>query len=73
MPIMLTANKLRAIRAIKGITQADLAHLAGVSQTSIAEFESGKREIRSNTIIKLCKALGVTITYKVDDTEISGP
>lgn len=70
---MITGQKLRTIRALKHITQAELAALAGVSPTAIAEFETGKRELRSGTIAKLCDALGVTVTYMVDGTTISGP
>lgn len=70
---MLTGSKLRAIRALRGITQAELAAKAGISQTAIAEYERDKRDLRSNTIRKLCEALGVKVTYTVDGTEISGP
>jgi transcriptional regulator with XRE-family HTH domain len=70
---MLTGSKLRAIRALRGITQADLAAKAGISATAIAEFERDKRDLRTNTVIKLCEALGVTVTYTVDGTEITGP
>jgi transcriptional regulator with XRE-family HTH domain len=73
MSDMITGQKLRAIRALKGITQAELAASAGVSPTAIAEFETGKRDIRASTVAKLCEALGVSVTYKVDGTEISGP
>lgn len=70
---MLTGSKLRAIRALRGITQADLAAKAGISATAIAEFERDKRDLRTTTVIKLCEALGVTVTYTIDGTEITGP
>lgn len=70
---MITGSKLRAIRALRGITQADLAAKAGISATAIAEFERDKRDLRTNTVIKLCEALGVTVTYTIDGTEITGP
>ena len=70
---MITGKTLRAIRSLRGVTQADLAAQAGVSPTAIAEFETGKRDIRASTIAKLCEALGVEVTYKVDGTTISGP
>jgi len=70
---MLTGPKLRAIRSLRGMTQMQLAEAAGVSPTAIAEYELSKRDLRADTIRKLCEALGVTITYKVDGTEISGP
>ncbi len=73
MTSMLTGPKLRAIRAMRGITQSDLAHQAGISPVSVATFESGKSDMRAATIIKLCEALGVQIIYKVDGTEITGP
>lgn len=73
MASMLTGSKLRAIRALKGVTQAQLAAAAGVSPSAIAEYEKDKRDLRSDTIRKLCDALGVTVVYKVDGTEISGP
>lgn len=73
MSSMLTGSKLRAIRALKNITQAQLASAAGVSPSAIAEYESGKRDLRADTIRKLCDALGVTVVYKVDGTEITGP
>ncbi len=70
---MLTGPKLKAIRALKGMTQADLAHAAGVSPVTVATFESGKSDLRTSTVLKLCDALGVTVVYRVDGTEISGP
>jgi transcriptional regulator with XRE-family HTH domain len=70
---MLTGTKLRAIRALRGITQADLAKKAGISPTAIAEYEGGKRDLRADTIRKLCVALDVKVSYHVDGTEITGP
>jgi transcriptional regulator with XRE-family HTH domain len=59
------------MRAIKGMTQAELAEASGVSPTAITEYESGKRDLRADTIRKLCEALGVTATYRVNGTEIT--
>lgn len=73
MSNMLTGQKLRAIRSLRGMTQADLASKSGVSPTAITEYERGQRDLRADTIRKLFVALDVTVTYKVDGTEISGP
>lgn len=73
MATMLTGSKLRAIRALRGMTQAELAKRSGVSPTAIAEYEKDKRDLRTGTIRKLCEALDVKVTYQVDGTEISGP
>ena len=70
---MLTGSKLRAIRALRCITQAELASKAGISQTAVAEFEKDKRDLRTSTVVKLCEALGVQVVYRIDGTEISGP
>ena len=70
---VLTGKTLKAIRALRGMTQAELAHKAGVSPVTVATFESGRSDLRASTVIKLIDALGVTITYRVDGTEISGP
>lgn len=61
----LTGEQLRAFRALRGMSQAALAHAAGVSPVTIATFESGKSDLRSGTIAKICDALGVSVTYCV--------
>lgn len=73
MPPMLTGPKLKAIRAMRGVSQDALAKMAGVSVMSIAKFEQGKTDMRSSTIIKLCEALDVTVTYHIGDTDMTGP
>lgn len=73
MERMLTGKKLRAIRTLKGMSRADLAERAGVSPVSIATYETGKSDPKASTLVKLCEALGVTVTYMVDGTTLSGP
>ncbi|MGY0504285.1 helix-turn-helix domain-containing protein [Luteimonas sp. e5] len=70
---MLTGKTLKAIRAIRGMSQAQLAAAAGVSQNAISEYETGNRELRTTTIRKLCGALDVRVAYTVGGTTISGP
>lgn len=68
---ILTGSKLKAIRAIRGVTQAKLAEDSGISPTAIAEFERGKREMRTGTVAKIFDTLGVTVTLTVDGMTIS--
>lgn len=68
---MLTGETLKAIRAIAGVSQAKLALDAGVSATGIAEFETGKRDLRASTIVRMCEAMGVKVTYSVRGMEIA--
>lgn len=44
-------------------TQEDLAREVGVSTTLISDYESGKKQPRINTAVKLANALGVNIDW----------
>lgn len=71
MASILTGDTLRALRALRDMTQLELAEAAGVSPTAIAEYERGKRDLRMQTMRKLCEALGVQVAYKIDGAEIT--
>lgn len=73
MPNMLTGPTLRALRNLRGLSQADLAKKSGIAANAIANFETGKRDIRIATATKLLRALGVSVTYAIDGMTLSGP
>jgi transcriptional regulator with XRE-family HTH domain len=52
---------LRRLRKRKGLTQQELAKHAGVSQYTITEIETGRRDPRPSTLRKLADALGVEV------------
>lgn len=52
-----TLVNLREARKKRGLVQEDLAAITGISRSTIAELESGKRKARPHTIEKLAKAL----------------
>lgn len=52
---------VRARRKSLGITQEDLASLAGVSARFLGELERGKPTIRLDSLLSVCAALGLTI------------
>ncbi|MBV6372459.1 helix-turn-helix domain-containing protein [Enterococcus casseliflavus] len=59
---MSVAYKIREFRKKAGLTQAELAIIAGVSRTIISGLESGTTTVTSTaTLLKLAKALNVTI------------
>lgn len=54
----LTASSCRAIRTALGLTQIELAALAGVAETTICHYECGYTTPRRHTIQCIKKALG---------------
>ena len=51
---------LKLFRTMQEMTQTELAIKIGITQASVAQFESGIRKPNSKTIAKLAKALRVT-------------
>ena len=54
-------NNLRVQRAIKNITQAELADLIQVSRQTINTIESGKYVPSTVLALKMAKVFGVTV------------
>lgn len=52
---------IRESRKSQGLTQKDLALVAGVSVRLIVELENGKRGVNIEVVIKLCSLLGLKI------------
>jgi transcriptional regulator with XRE-family HTH domain len=54
-------ESVRRMRREKGLSQQELADLAGVGQDSISAIETGKHEPHPRTLRKLANALGVEV------------
>jgi transcriptional regulator with XRE-family HTH domain len=54
-------ESVRRMRREKGLSQQELAELAGVGQDSISAIETGKHEPHPRTLRKLAKALDVEV------------
>src|SRR4029078_3161444 len=52
---------LRASRAERQVTQADLARLAGVSPSAISQAERGQRGLSLETLLALAAQLHITL------------
>jgi transcriptional regulator with XRE-family HTH domain len=52
-------ERMRELRARKGVSQDGLSHASGIHSTSVGRLERGGREPRLTTILKLAGALGV--------------
>jgi transcriptional regulator with XRE-family HTH domain len=60
-------TNLRKIRLDKGISQEELANLAGLHRTYISSVERGERNVTLETIEKLAKAFGVSTSKLMPD------
>lgn len=53
-------NKLLAIRKRAGLTQAEVAEAAGLSDRTYADIERGTVNMRTETILRICSVLHIT-------------
>lgn len=60
------ARRLRQLRTERGLTQEELAHLAGVDRTYVSQAETGRRNTTLLTIQKLAAALDVDVASLVE-------
>lgn len=60
------AEGIRRLRTGRGLTQTEMARMAGVSQSAIAQTESGHRGLNLETLLTLGEALGVSIDEILD-------
>ena len=59
----MNAQKLKALRKAKGITQSELADILGVARTTYANYEQGTREPDNKTLNKLADYFEVSTDY----------
>jgi len=50
---------LRAWREYLGLTQAEVAEKAGITQSALSQMENGESKLRKATRIKLAAAMGI--------------
>jgi len=63
-------DNVRTLREKKGITQAELSAMVGVSQPTFAQYETGSKAPNVYTAVKLARILGATVEELVpSDTE----
>lgn len=58
-------ERIAHLRRNKGWSQAKLAKILGLSTSTVAMYEQGRREPPISVIIALANALGVTIDYLI--------
>ncbi len=58
--LLTIGNKLLSYRKRLGLTQAEVAEAAGLSDRSYADIERGNSNMRVETFLKICAALHIT-------------
>lgn len=64
---MTFSDKIKRTREMANLTQQQLAKEVGVSQRTIASYESGGARARRSTTEKLARALKVSVKFLSDD------
>lgn len=67
-PRLLFGLRLRDLRRARGISQEELASVAGLDRTYVSSCERGKRNIGVINIYRLAKALGVNASELLPPT-----
>jgi transcriptional regulator with XRE-family HTH domain len=63
---MKLAQRLRIIRTLKGLSQENVAHELGMTQSAYSQIERKAGDCRFSTLERLAKVLGVSVTFLVD-------
>lgn len=63
---------LETARRASGMTQAELARRAGVTQAALSRYENDQREPEPDVLTRLAKALGVTESFLQDAGRVHG-
>ncbi len=56
-------NKIKDLREDRDLRQLDVAQAVGIDQRSLSNYETGKTNPDSETVIRLAKFFGVTCDY----------
>jgi len=61
--LIMIGERLKEIKKIRGITQADIAEITGVSVSAVKKWEQDQTDPNTGILIKLADHLNVSIDY----------
>jgi HTH-type transcriptional regulator / antitoxin HipB len=62
-------SQLRSLRKARGLSQADLGQLLGLSQSRVARIESGAAQVSVQTLMAVLAQLGARLTIEAGDAQ----
>lgn len=71
MPKHEIANLVHYYRKHSGLSQQELARLAGVGKTVIYDIEKGKESVRLNTLLKVLDVLNIQMKFETPFPQIT--
>jgi transcriptional regulator with XRE-family HTH domain len=66
-------ERLRQIIKEKGLTQAEVAKLLSIGESTVSFYESGKRQPDYETLVRLSEAFKVSTDFLLGKTDIKNP
>lgn len=57
------ANRIRELRKQQGITMKQLGEVVDLAESTISQYETGKRQPDNETLLKISEYFGVTVGY----------
>ncbi|WIM38636.1 helix-turn-helix transcriptional regulator [Paenibacillus sp. PK4536] len=67
---MLNGERLREERITQNLTQEDMAKKLGITRQAYGNYETGKRDVDSQTLVNLVKILNVSSDYLLNLSEM---
>ncbi|MBR4889026.1 MAG: helix-turn-helix transcriptional regulator [Clostridia bacterium] len=64
-------NKLLDVRKRMGMTQAEVAEAAGLAERTYADIERGTVNMRTETLLRICKVLHITPDEVLTEENVS--
>lgn len=56
-------NRIRELRKARGLTMKQLGAALGVAESTVSQYETGKRNPDNETLLKLSELFGVTVGF----------
>ena len=66
-------NRLKELRIKKGLLQSDIAKIINKSERTVGFYETGERDMNTETLAKLADFFDVTIDYLLGKSDIKKP